>query len=84
MVRTMADLHSLKLWAIVIGIGLILLGGAIFVSSKDSLRPDAGYSKFRIGENTAQVGGVLIIAGVLAVYLAFSDVRLLNHFLYGP
>jgi uncharacterized membrane protein len=80
----MTDLHSLKFWAIIIGVGLILLGGVIFASAGDSLRPDSGYFKLRTGENTAQIGGVLMIAGVLAVFLAMTDVRLLNHFLYGP
>jgi uncharacterized membrane protein len=80
----MTDLHSLKLWAIIIGLGLIVLGGAIFAAASDSFRPDAAYFKFRAGEGKAQIGGVLMIAGVLALYLAITDVRLLNHFLYGP
>jgi hypothetical protein len=67
-----------------IGVALVLLGGAIVASASGSLGADSGYSKFRAGKNTVIFGGVLLIVGVVALFLAITDIRLLNHFLYGP
>jgi uncharacterized membrane protein YgdD (TMEM256/DUF423 family) len=66
----------------VIGATLMLSGAAIFAGKL--IRPNSDYSSLRVGKEEAAIGGALLIAGLISVYLALTDVALLSHFLYGP
>ena len=69
------------IWIITGGLLSLCTGVAILAIGSGLFKPGCGVIKLDIGLQVASTGGSLVIAGLLALYLAIFAPELLSHFL---